>query len=151
MTDELSRRSEEIIILAPGMTAQWLYEGRILVRTAKSVDRDAVDAFIEFSIQHAHSWPPERPILALTDFQGAAFTPYTVKRMHDLIQAVPQNLHGRSATILPHGVVGDLMKGFSDRFISRKMKQMQLRFFSERATALAWLVEALEPLPEVEK
>lgn len=146
MTEDLSSQTEAVQTIAPGVTIQWLYDGRILIRSLSTIERDSIDVFTDFFIQHALNWPPERPFLELTDFRQTTTTPYLGKRMRDLMQVMPKNLHGRSASILPSGVIGHLMKTFLDRSVSHSLKAMEFHIFKDREMAIAWLAEALEPI-----
>ena len=131
-------------IIAPGVTEQWLYDDCIFVCTINSIKREAIDAFVERIMRFNEEWPLDKPSYLLTDYRGSAFTPYNVKRTRELVASSPRDKLGYSATLIPGGVVGHLMKNFNDTVTVRHFNKLKQCVFFEYDKALAWLVTQME-------
>jgi hypothetical protein len=129
-------QAEEI---APGITREWLGDGRVLCYTIKSVSRKSVDVWADDLIEKSKALPIDRPFLLLQDLADPALslTPYVRSRVNEHRKACP-DLRGRVALILPRmamaGVIQFIIKQNSTALIRQ-------RAFFDRESALAWLQE----------
>lgn len=129
--------------IAPGVTREWLAEGRVVKYTLTNTLVDSLEAWAETAIQTMEAWPPDRPYLAIHDVSAPAviLTPHARRCSQRIASAAPA-LKGRVAVIVPRGALGHLLRIFLNRLMINSGKRLLKAFFSQEE-ALAWLEEAL--------
>ncbi len=103
--------AELIEQIAPGITLQWLHQGRIAYFTIRTNRASAWEAWLAAEIRIKGAWPVERPFLSLHEalWDGAAFTPSIRTYMVQAAQFRPE-VKFYSAAILPKTPTAQLVK-----------------------------------------
>lgn len=127
--------------IVPGFVLEWFDGHRIVGFTGSSPVRAAIDAYVETASRVMREWPDDRPFLVLVDSSQAPFTPYSIKRMHDLYRAIPRRLQGSIAVVLPSSAIGKLMRLFAERTRRPFTQNFKVQYFYDRRDALTWLAE----------
>ncbi len=99
--------------IVPGLTREWLCDGRVVVYRLADEQRATIDMWIDAFRVDLLNWPADRPILIIHDFSSrdTDATPYARQRAHELIWMRPE-LKGKAAIILPATVAALMIKAF---------------------------------------
>jgi hypothetical protein len=133
----MSSQSAPIEIM-PGLTLEYLLDGRVACLAAANSSREVIDAFIDTIIQIQPSTPAGQARYFIFDFShnSAGFnTPYGRSRMVELAK-LDQDSMSYSAIILHKTYVTQMAQFFLSK-VNRK--QSVNRLFFEFDPALAWL------------
>jgi hypothetical protein len=76
--------TEDVEVLAPGVTIEWLSDHRIMIMTASDSSRGTVDVWINRSMELLREWPADKPWMTIIDATNpkVARTPYMRDRLH---------------------------------------------------------------------
>lgn len=125
----------------PGITFNWLADGKIACFTVSTVAREAVDAWLAASAELTQVWPAEQPYLAIQDVAKATMTPYIRQRSAETVAMTPRYLKGRSAVILPRTVFNEMIRLYVTVDLARKNRNVARNVFFTRDAAVAWLLK----------
>jgi hypothetical protein len=127
--------------IAPGITLEWLCDGRIPAFTMKTSARASIDAWIEKLKEVGKEWPAGQPFLSLQDIsdKNVGATPYFRARIEEMPTWRPQQVEAHVALIVPRSIQGRLFQMFL-----QARKGEPVRIFFSREDGLAWLVKRLE-------
>jgi hypothetical protein len=132
--------SPAIETVAPGITLEWLYDGRIPVFTMATVARASIDAWIERLKKLTREWQADRPFLSMHDIsdKNVGATPYFRGRVEEIPTWRPEG-EAHIALILPRTIQGKVIQMFV-----QARKGQPVRIFFTREEGLAWLAKFLE-------
>lgn len=125
--------------MSENVTVEWFSEHRIVCIALQGGRRADVDVFCDAIIETVTTWDKEKPFLIIYDLSHASVTPYSRKRSEDVYAAIPTDIFGRTAIIVPHNPIGFLMKNIGQRYMRVVNKRMRREFFYTRTVAIEWL------------
>lgn len=136
--------ANQIEQIGPGVTLEWLYEGRIGVLAVSSVERQAIDCWSKTAISLLAERPPDQPHLVVHDVSadGLALTPYIRKKARETVGYYP-DAPGRTAVVVRRGAVSILMQLFVNS-LAQLIRGRPTRVFFSREDAVSWLAELLD-------
>jgi hypothetical protein len=132
--------SPAIEAVAPGITLEWLHDGRIPVFTMATVARTSIDAWIERLKKLTQEWQADRPFLSMHDIsdRNVGATPYFRARVEEIPTWRPEG-EAHIALVLPRTIQGKVIQMFV-----QARKGQPVRIFFTREEGLAWLQSHLE-------
>ena len=101
------RSDSNVYTITPGLTLQWLHDGRVLVYTWTSISRQTVDIFSQVYMEILDTWPIKEPLYQLNDlrFEGFSFTPYLRNAVQQVIrESLKRGMTGRVANVMQPGL-----------------------------------------------
>lgn len=122
-----------------GITREWIDEGHIVVITTQGdMRRDAIDAWVNVSLDTLSLWQVDRPILVIQNLSSKmqGFTPYARKRSEDILAQLSDR-PCYTALILPNTFIFRVIGFFVGR--QRVDKHQENRVFTNVEEGLAWL------------
>lgn len=125
--------------MSENVTIEWFSEQRIVCIALQGGRRTDVDVFCDAIIGTVTTWDKEKPLLIIYDLSHASVTPYSRKRSEDVYAAIPTDIFGRTAIVVPHNPIGFLMKNIGQRYMRVVNKRMRREFFYTRKAAIEWL------------
>ncbi len=134
------RNLDSVEQIVPGVTLEWLTNGRIAYFNVTTVERVAVDAWLNCSLGIVKSWPAEVPYLAIHNVSGSALTPYTRERSAQTVAMTPQYLHGRSAVVMPRTIFNQAIQLFVTINLARQKPNIQRRVFLDLDESIRWVL-----------
>lgn len=130
--------------LTAHFTRTWLYNRQVAIFDSRSPNRDEIDLFANTFLQTCIEWPQGTPIRVLVDLTHAPFSPYSQKRMSEMVSQFPTQIQGRMAALLPGTVLGQVMRAFAKRLTLGRTLSFEMSYFTSRDEAMAWLEEGLQ-------
>ena len=133
--------------LGAEVTLEWLHEGRIVVFTLGSVQREAVDTFIDTYMGILRNWSTSQTFLMVLVAQktNIFITPYFRKRLNEAIPlARSRKLNGRMAVAVQKSPLLQVVRLFIKANYSKQRDTIEPELFFTREEALVWLEEMLE-------
>lgn len=133
--------------IVPGLTMEWLFDGRVYIATLSSIKHQTVDAFVDLNKQIIQHYPPNEFALTVQDVSAAnlTITSHLRQRVGEIWEAMRvQELEGYMAFVVNRGPLAALTKLFistSNRFVANKMS---LDFFTERDKAITFVKNKLQ-------
>ena len=127
--------------IVPGMSLEWLENGKIVAYTMGKNDNESVDKLFEVVLRVMDQWSLDEPYLAIYEVadKQIMFTGYLRQRLAELNDRRPE-LKGRSAGVLDSGPTTHAIRLF---MMARQKKGGRAKkYFTNRAAAVAWLKEA---------
>src|SRR4030042_2161438 len=105
--------SPSIETIAPGITLEWLHEGKIPVFTMATVARASIDAWIERLKKLTFEWAADRPFLSLHDIsdKNVGATPYFRGRVEEIQTWRPEG-EAHIGLVLPRTIQGKVIQMF---------------------------------------
>jgi len=131
--------SLDVVDLGNGVTVQWL--GAIIHFHLTGVVRAAIDTWMDNISIGVDLLPADAPVLLLHELPEMPVTPYMRQRSEAIVLHYKDKRHGRTAVLLPESVFGAIIRNFTERDLSRVSKSFERRLFSDRETAIKWLLE----------
>jgi hypothetical protein len=123
----------------PDVVREWYFDERVVVFVIKNSDRETVNRFADWIIETVAPWPPDKPLLIAYHVEASIFTPHARQRTLDIYAAIPPDIHGRTALVLPNSPFGNFMKIFANKLMRVTNPRMERRFFVSLDDAIAWL------------
>lgn len=130
--------------LGHGVTRRWLYSRRIVIYMLDEATRAAVDTWAQHVVADSQAWERSRPFLALHHLENLGMTPYSTRKAEEVARSMPRDLHGRYASVIGKGVIGQTIKIFGTTRLRRLLPQLESQFFFEEAPAVAWLRQGMK-------
>jgi len=130
-------------IQRPGVTAEWLYEGQIVVFRLLDVSRNTIDDWSQLVRDAVAAIPEGQPVLFLHDATSpkVGITPYLTSKVPELYRTA-SHLPGRVAVVVASSTAGQLIALVTRTTYSRNARQTN-RVFVDYASAMDWLVQGL--------
>ena len=128
-----------------GISRSWLDKGQIVViKTEGDMSRNAINTWASLLILTIQDWDKEKPLAALHDLShpNQGLTPYARERTAELLKQLPNTRQNYSAVVLPQSFMFRIVEMFIRTPIFRHPCH-EIRVFTNRETALAWLREKL--------
>jgi len=130
-------------ILSHRIRRAWLDDNRIaLIIAPGDTTRDGADAIVDMTMQTVREWPAEQPLLIMHDLSQLSDTTslYTLRRMTDIYDTLPDNQISYSAVVLGGGLVSTVICKLLRRYRNDPIRNE--RTFTNREDAYAWLRQA---------
>lgn len=126
-----------------GIVKEWYADHRILYVGMPNATREVNDLTADDLIAELRHWPADQPVLmAIEVSKNNVVTPHGRKRFSEIPLAVDQEATGRFAIIVPRGFLGDTVRFFVQREITRLVPPgLEGKIFATKAEALSWLAE----------
>ncbi|MCC7451148.1 MAG: hypothetical protein IT324_27295 [Anaerolineae bacterium] len=127
----------------PGVIAEWLYEGQIVVFRLLDVSRSTIDDWSQLVLDAIAAIPEGQPVLFLHDGTSpkVGITPYLTSKVPGLYHAC-SHLPGRVAVVVASSTTGQLIALVTRTTYSRNARQTN-RVFVDYNEAFGWLVQGL--------
>jgi hypothetical protein len=127
--------------LAPGVTLEWILDGKACMLTSQDSARETVDIWMARSMEMARDWPDNQPILLAIDATNpnVAYTPYQRARLKEMRNLRP-DLNWYIAFVSPKTYLMNLLQMGAMLSTGRR----QIRIFFEREKAVEWLAAQLK-------
>jgi len=125
-----------------GLTCEVVQNGQIIIFTLTDMHNATVDAWVEHCLNMMKQCVEDkRPLLVLQDLScpGVGQTTYSLIRGQDVTHAYPE-LKGRVAFVLSETFVAQRTRRFVE---AQPTEARERQIFSNRAAALAWLMEGI--------
>lgn len=126
----------EAVELVPGLTFEWIFEGRGIMFKAQHSSHELVDAWANKVIEVSRNWPRDRRLFILNDFSGPACvtTPYSQQKNRELI-----GMHPYLQTYVAVVVRQNLTMQLSRLFVRALSRQRPIFLSFSQDEAMAWL------------
>ncbi|MBX3080322.1 MAG: hypothetical protein KF716_01730 [Anaerolineae bacterium] len=138
--------------IASGLSLEWLYNGRVLIFTWTSINRETIDAFAEAYRTLLSTWDASEPFHQLNDlrFEGFNFTPYLRHAVQQVIsESLQRGVHGCVANVVQPGLSMRVVQFFLHALSFMPNNKAEL--FTDYDKAVAWLVSQLEDEPQSQR
>lgn len=141
------RNNNNVEQFSYGIERWWLDDGAIaVVKTQGDMTHDAIDAWADLLIAMLHQWAngSRRPIAFLHDLThpNQGLTPYSRKRVNDVLAAIPDAETTFTAIVLPNTFINRIISMFV-RSSPFRQNNHQTRVFTDLDTARDWLREGI--------
>jgi hypothetical protein len=122
--------------LTPGLTFQWLFDGKVAAFCAKNATRPVVDAWIGKQIEISDAWDASKPLYTLNDYSAkdCVMTSYNQQRIRELTGKYP-HLNNYSVTIVQQNLTMVIAKMLVRTMPNRDKVQLVFKY----EDALRWL------------
>jgi len=137
------RSSQQIELIHPGVTRMWLHKGQIVCYSLTTVERHAVDAWMQATHDLVHAWPRDQIYLSVHDISEATLTPYIRNRTSITNKLMPKDLKGRSAVIVPRTFINQMIRLFVANELGRQNLSVQREVFFRFEEGIEWLAQAI--------
>lgn len=130
-------------IQRPGVTAEWLYEGQIVVFRLLDVSRNTIDDWSQLVLDAVAAIPEGQPVLFLHDATSpkVGITPYLTAKVPGLYHAA-SHIAGRIAVVVASSTSGQLISLVTRNTYSKGARQIN-RVFVDYNEAFGWLAQGL--------
>ncbi len=130
-------------IQRPGVSAEWIFDGRIVVFRPADAARSTVDNWSQLVVDAVAAIPEGQPLLFLHDASSpkVGITPYLTFKVPELSRHA-SHLPGRVAVVVAPSAMGQLIMLFLQNIYSKDSHQ-KTRAFPAFDAALDWLVQGL--------
>ena len=132
-------QQEQVEELGNGITRKWLYGRQIVVYIMQDGGRNAIDTWADNVTADIQRWDSTCPYLALHHLANWGMTPYSTRRAEEVARQIPKTLHGRYASVISPGFIGQTIKLFGTRRLKVLLPQLESQFFFNYDTAVQWL------------
>lgn len=120
-----------------------LHNGRLLIFVLTGNTRTELDNFTNTIVEQVKHWDHNKPWLVAYDGSKGQVTPYSRDRLRFIGDQIPLSFHGRTAVILPDGIIFSLIRHLVKRVVPVENQRMQRQFFISRTEAIQWLEQGL--------
>lgn len=126
-----------------GVTAEWLYEGQIVVFRLSDVTRNTIDGWSQLVLDAIAAIPAGQPVLFLHDSTSpkVGITPYLTSKVPGLFRQC-SHIPGRVAVVVASSTAGQLISLVTRNTYSKDARQTS-RVFVNYNEALDWLAQGL--------
>ncbi|MBI5928923.1 MAG: hypothetical protein HY862_06420 [Chloroflexi bacterium] len=126
--------------IAPGLTQEWLYDGQVEFFKLTDATREAIDAWIDATLESLIHWPVNRPYYGLVQMSTSAahiiiVNGYARQRIEELMQSFP-SISGYHAILMPRTVMKNVTS-FVQRLFEESSRPTQI--FFDMDNVFAWL------------
>lgn len=132
--------------LINGVVFEWLSDEAFLF-TLTDVHRDAVDIYINTSIEILYNWDLNKAMRIINDMShpNMSLTPYFRKRLNDIVPAINQSgVHGVSGVIMGKGFLETIVVFFGNTF-NKRTPNFKQRYFTDKQKCLDWVLKESAP------
>lgn len=129
--------------MSENVAIEWFVDDKIVCFSLVGGRRVDVDIFCDSIIETVVNWNKAKPLLIAYDLSRASVTPYSRKRSDEVYAAIPTDVFGRTAIIVPHNPIGFLMKNIGQRYMRVMNKRMRREFFYSKEESIKWLEQAV--------
>lgn len=130
-------------MISENVAIEWFVDDKVVCFSLVGGRRVDVDIFCDSIIETVVSWDKAKPLLIVYDLSRASVTPYSRKRSDEVYAAIPTDVFGRTAVIVPHNPIGFLMKNIGQRYMRVMNKRMRREFFYSKEESIKWLEQAV--------
>jgi hypothetical protein len=122
--------------LTPGITFQWLFDGKVAAFCAKNATRPVVDAWIGKLMEISDRWDPSKTLYTLNDYSAkdCVMTSYNQQRIRELSGKYP-HLNNYSVTIVQQNLTMVIAKMLVRTMPNRDRVQLVFKYDD----AIHWL------------
>lgn len=126
--------------LCPGLTFEWLFDGRGFAFCAKNSSRLVVDTWYDKMVANAATWPANQAMFVLNDFsaEDCTMTPYNRQKNQEMVKLFPE-IPNYGAVVMKRNVTMVLVR----LFLKSVTKTGTTQLFFSRAEAIAWLQQQM--------
>ena len=126
--------------IVPGLTQEWLHEGRVEFFKLTDATQEIIDAWIDTALETLVRWPTNRPYYGLVQMSISVAHVIIVngharQRIEELAKALP-SISGQQAILMPRSVMKNV-SGFVQRLFEESSRPPHL--FYDMDNAFAWL------------
>lgn len=143
-----SRLDSSIHTIVPGLTMQWLKNGKIAAFTLTSPTHQVIEAYFQanYSLMDEADQHPDELMITLHDLsdKNMALTPLLKSRLDNIADRIRHGeVQHRSAVILSKSPLALVFSFFGNTF-SRMAKNTIQKFFTDRQEAIRWLEQFID-------
>ena len=128
--------------IVPGITFEWVDDGRIVILKVGTVARESLEVYAGEYIRLVKDSSVERPFLAMVDTTSKqfSFTPTLRQKINEMEENVPDDMPGRLALLMEDSVRSHVfrlvLRGIN---MTYRRKKLERGTFVKQEEALAWL------------